>query len=226
MARYETELARLCAAVDGATLHSGYVSDELFDRWIVASDVVVLPYRNIWSSGVMERAGLFKRPVIATRVGGLAEQAAAQGDVQLVDDDAQLRAAMIERLPAGKDVPVDSWVEDRQQDGPTLRAALQAQVRQRAARSPLGRASALPAALPRDTVPPASSAPLRRLPRLGGPDTNHRRRSVRLVKRAVRKVTAFEIDPLVQQVNDLQAATVAALHQDVTPTSAEGRRTG
>src|SRR5690606_20462877 len=48
--RHARDLADLADGVDGATLHQGYVSDELFDRWIVAADVVVLPYRNIWSS--------------------------------------------------------------------------------------------------------------------------------------------------------------------------------
>src|SRR3546814_3813969 len=52
----------------------GYVSDEEFDRWLVAADCLVLPYREIWSSSVIERAGIYGVPVIATDVGGLAAQ--------------------------------------------------------------------------------------------------------------------------------------------------------
>lgn len=204
--RHHDHLATLCATVEGATLHSGYVSDELFDRWIVASDVVVLPYRNVWSSGVLERAGLFDRPVIATRVGGLAEQATARPDVRLVDDDLELRQAMAERLPERLRRRATSWA-DESLEGSDLHAELQARVRGRAVRSRVpagGNLAALAATS-------ARSAPLRRLPWLGPPDTGHARRPVRMVKRLLRRATAFEIDPLVQRVNELQAATIAAL---------------
>jgi glycosyltransferase involved in cell wall biosynthesis len=181
MVRYQRDLASLCASVDGATLHSGYVSDELFDRWIVASDVVVLPYRNIWSSGVMERAGLFGRPVIATRVGGLSEQATAQADVRLVEDDAELRAAMIERLPALDVTPTMGWSEVGA-EGPDLHAAVQARVRARAASRPSTGRRPRRVVATEETI--GASAPLRQLPALGVPDAWHARRPVRLADRA------------------------------------------
>ncbi len=90
-------LRRLQALVDstpGAELHGDFVTDELFDRWIVASDALILPYRAIWSSGVLERARLYGRTVIATAVGGLAEQASGLPGVRLVDNDFQLRKAV------------------------------------------------------------------------------------------------------------------------------------
>ncbi len=62
-------------------LREGYVSDDQFDTWILAADVVVLPYRYIWSSSVVERAELYDRPVIATDVGGLGSQVGKQGTV-------------------------------------------------------------------------------------------------------------------------------------------------
>lgn len=212
MVRYERDLTDLADTVHGATLHSGYVSDELFDRWIVAADVVVLPYRNIWSSGVMERAALFDRPVIATRVGGLAEQAAAQADVRLVDDDDELREAMIERLPVQGPTTTASWA-DEQLEGTDLRTGLQARVRQRASSRPSLTRFA-PAGV--RTTPTAAdvgrrSAPLRRLPHVGPADTNHGRWSVRLVKRLLRKATAFQVDPILHRLNELQNATVMAL---------------
>jgi glycosyltransferase involved in cell wall biosynthesis len=51
-----------------------YLSDEEFDTWIIASDVVVVPYREVWSSAVLARAKLFGKLVIAADAGGLSEQ--------------------------------------------------------------------------------------------------------------------------------------------------------
>jgi glycosyltransferase involved in cell wall biosynthesis len=89
---YRDELAELVEQTPGTHLHEGFVSDEQFDLWLVAADTVVLPYRHIWSSGVLERARLFHRPAIASRVGGLGDQAGE--DVRLVDTDLELMSAM------------------------------------------------------------------------------------------------------------------------------------
>lgn len=102
---YAEQLRDMADVTPGVALHLGYVSDELFDRWIVAADVVVLPYRSIWSSGVLERVRLFRRPMIATAVGGLPHQAAGQDDVTLVDTDDELRRAMWERAGAHERQP-------------------------------------------------------------------------------------------------------------------------
>lgn len=51
-----------------------FLSDEDFDTWITACDIMLIPYREIWSSGVLGRAKLFNKKVIASNVGGLAEQ--------------------------------------------------------------------------------------------------------------------------------------------------------
>lgn len=88
------ELRGLAAATPGADLREGYVDDETFDRWIVASDLLVLPYRAGWSSNVMERGLLYGKPVIMARVGGMAEQGTDRPNVTLVDDDAALVAAL------------------------------------------------------------------------------------------------------------------------------------
>jgi hypothetical protein len=159
---------------------------------------------------VLERAGLFGVPVIATRVGGLSEQAAAQADVRLVDDDAELRQAMIERLPVREIPPTMGWssagdVED-------LHAAVQERVRARAATRPAARSAGVRrSAAAQDPAAALSSAPLRRLGRLGPPDTNHRSRPVRVAKRLLRRATAWQVDPLLHQINELQSATVLAL---------------
>jgi glycosyltransferase involved in cell wall biosynthesis len=229
MVRHAKDLADLTETVDGATLHLGYVSDELFDRWIVAADVVVQPYRNIWSSGVMERAGLFGRPVIATRVGGLAEQAAAQADVRLVDDDDELRRAMIERLPLAELPATPSWAEELT-EGADLRADLQDRVRLRASSRPSltrsARAGGTTASAATRAEVGLRSAPLRRLPHVGPPDTNHGRRSVRLVKRILRKATAFQTDPILHRLNELQDATIKALEAETRAAETRAAGTG
>lgn len=97
---YRDGLAAQIASTPGAYLHEGYVSDQAFDEWLVAADAVVLPYRHIWSSGVLERAALYGTPVISTDVGNLAQQAGTRGSVTLVSDDQELAAAMREAVGA------------------------------------------------------------------------------------------------------------------------------
>ena len=63
-----------------------YLSDEDFDTWISASDVVIIPYREIWSSAVLGRAKLFDKLVIASDVGGLSDQL-TDNDVLFKNDD-------------------------------------------------------------------------------------------------------------------------------------------
>ncbi|MBD2045372.1 hypothetical protein H6F78_07135 [Coleofasciculus sp. FACHB-64] len=52
-----------------------FVSDEEFDMWLISSDYIILPYRQAWSSGVMERAKLYNKTLVVASVGGLNEQA-------------------------------------------------------------------------------------------------------------------------------------------------------
>ncbi len=101
-------LRKLAESDPRVTLHDGYVSDETFDRWIIASDVVVLPYRHIWSSGVAERADLYGRPVIATDVGGLAEQVSSSSRVvsdreELIRAMAQVCGAVVDSVDVASD---------------------------------------------------------------------------------------------------------------------------
>jgi glycosyltransferase involved in cell wall biosynthesis len=232
------ELDRLCAATPGAHLHEGFVSDELFDRWIIASDVVVLPYRHIWSSGVMERAALYERPVIATRVGGLAEQA---GDrlVSFVDDDAGLAAAMRSAVGVVGVREEPAW----DLDGDDLYTVVQAQVRERARRIRGGEVPFI-GGTPGATVPagpdgaagtPASgraTLPVRRLPAYSRPPATSLRPGVSQVKRGIRRLVSWEVEPVVHHQHLLQQAVaasldtleqrVAALESAVLPGSASG----
>lgn len=89
---YRDQLAEAAGRVPKVTLHDEYIDDESFDRWIVAADYIVAPYRTIWSSSLLARAALHDRPVIATDVGGLRDQARA-GDT-IVADDRELAQAI------------------------------------------------------------------------------------------------------------------------------------
>jgi len=205
------ELRRLASEIAGVHLHFGYVSDEAFDRWIVAADTVVLPYRHIWSSSVAERAALFGRPVIATRVGGLADQVGAMPGAVLVDDNTALAAAMARavggaasagptRRPAGW--PVEGGVE---------RSAVQEAVEARAAVVRGGPSSARSGSAGDRRRFAAPSAPLRRLRPLTPPAPVSARPGVSLLKRFARRVMAWEVDPLADQLNALQRATTEAI---------------
>ena len=219
---YLAELETLVAATEGTHLHAGFVSDELFDRWIVAADVIVLPYRSIWSSGVLERAALYDRAVIATDVGGLSEQAGHRNLVTLVsnsDNDAELRAAMW--AAAGERIAQTAVAEDPWPvEGPDLHRRVQEQVRIRAARARGSRVwsgvsaggAGSPAAGQLAKVS-AATAPLRRVPVAALPPTSSGRSSSALVKRVVRRLTAWQLEPLVGEINALRAACIEAVER-------------
>lgn len=176
-------------------LHEGYVSDEEFDRWIVASDVVVLPYREIWSSGVAERAALYERAVIVTDVGGLADQ--VEPPSRVVHDEAGLVAAMSEAAGVGASATVQPL------GAGSDAASIQQQLEERAEAlrrwyNPLGDAGSRserpevrireePLALPRV---PAGLDP----------------KAVAL--RVVRRLTRWQLDPVVRYVNALRDQVV------------------
>ena len=213
---YLDDLRKLVADTPGVHLHDGYVSDELFDVWVVAADTLVLPYRFIWSSGVMERAELYERPVIATRVGGLHGQAGP--NVTLVDDEHALAAAIRASAGIAAAVPVRlpaaPWpVTPVVPGGPPDRLAIQAEIRQRAAAATAAHPRS--ARVARSRVP-AESAPesLRDIRLLDPPSPASSRLSAEVVKRAIRKLTAWEIDPVVHQLNIVHDTAARALERD------------
>ncbi len=219
-AGHRRELEALAAQIPGVHLHVGFVSDEAFDRWIVAADTVVLPYRHIWSSSVAERARLYHRPVIATRVGGLADQIGEVPGNVVVDDNAGLAAAMAATVGAERPAAsAATW----HFDGTVDRAAVQAEVDRRAAaqrgtwvqaRTTDGQAAA--------PVPHVAS-PLRRLRPVPPPPATSARPGVSTIKRLIRRLIAWEVDPLREQLVDLQrAATQAAETTDARLDEVDG----
>ncbi len=73
--RYVDELRKVANGRANVHFIESFVSNEDFDTWIRASDCIVLPYIEIWSSAVLGRAKLLDRPAIVSAVGGLADQA-------------------------------------------------------------------------------------------------------------------------------------------------------
>ena len=203
---YVEQLRALVDATEGVRLHEGYVSDEFFDVWIVASDILVLPYRWIWSSSVCERAALYERPVIATRVGGL--EAQLPPGSHLVADDEELAEVMWSAADvAPRSAVPEAWPQDSDRD------AVMRMIRTRAAarrRNQIGDAEV------------ETSASVRRLLPLSLPDPRSANPLVGLVKRVVRRLTQWEINPIIHQVNHLQRVVVDALEDPERPKRADG----
>jgi glycosyltransferase involved in cell wall biosynthesis len=217
------QLKSMSAATPGANLHEGFVTDELFDRWIVASDTVVLPYRSIWSSGVLERALLYERPVITTDVGGLDQQTRDRDLVTVVRDDAELLRAMGDAI--GLHDPGAVWGDSSGSwaapgGGTRTRDEIQSEIRRRAA---VLRGAPSSAALGGyGTTSPSranetASAPVRNVHPLGIPKPLSRRLGARLgaktMKRVAWKMTAWEIEPIIHQVNSLREAAIKAIER-------------
>jgi glycosyltransferase involved in cell wall biosynthesis len=53
--------------------HAEFIPDAEIEKYFIASDVVVLPYRRISHSGILHIAYSFGKPVIATNVGDFEE---------------------------------------------------------------------------------------------------------------------------------------------------------
>jgi glycosyltransferase involved in cell wall biosynthesis len=212
---YRDELAELVARTPGAHLHDEYVSDWLFDVWLVAADVVVLPYRYIWSSGVLERAKQYDRPVIATRVGGMEGQAS---DVtQLVDDDRALRRALwaaAGAVEAASERPVQHWPVDHAAVGEVDRSEVQGEIRRRAAADRThATVHTLEVQGVGDREAADASAPLRNVPLFAVPPPVSARRSSRFAKRVVHRLAYWLVAPVIEQLNDLRAAAIASVER-------------
>lgn len=191
------DLKDLAAATPGATVHAGFVSDRRFDEWILAADTIVLPYRTIWSSGVIERARLYGTPVIATRVGGLEAQAGGAG-ATLVDTDDELVSAMAAALARHHGAPVSpttaaAWEPIVAPGAAADRDAVQAALRRRAG-------------VRAEVARPSPGGGPSRPTRLALPQPDSASPLGRLAKRLVHRLTYWQVAPIVHHVNELQRA--------------------
>lgn len=87
---YLNELKKLIEPDSRIELRYGYLSDLDFDTWLKASDYVILPYKEIWSSGVGARASTLGTPIIARDLPNLKSQMRNKQDVVYFEDVAGL----------------------------------------------------------------------------------------------------------------------------------------
>ncbi len=166
---------------------------------------------------MFERAALYGRAVIATQVGGLAHQAGGREGVTLVSDDVELRAAMWAAVGRTASVDRTPWPEEASD----LRAAVQAEVTRRGS-AQHGQAMVGPGGPDPDVPNPEvaawaerswASTALRRVAAAAVPPVPVSRRPRLAVKRAIRRATAWQVEPVAHQVNALRAATLDAVER-------------
>ncbi len=222
IATYVADLAARCGRTANATLHEGYVSDVDFDRWLQAADAVVLPYREIWSSGVLERARLFGVTIVASDLPQLRDQAPPEtlfvGDVdELAVVMDKLRSAAGGADRPGRQAPDEPGLVEPGAAAPTPepwavdprapdRIDLQRQISERARTTVIGgtgvdvddhgrrAVDALLALGPSPRVEPVSARP-----------------GVAPVKRVIARLTNWRIDPVADRLEALQRATTEAV---------------
>ncbi len=189
---YLALLHRLARGHPGIHLHESYVNDVLFDQWILGCDVVVLPYRQIWSSSVVERAALYGRPAIITPVGGLPDQ--ARPDTVVVRNEEEMVVAMagLAGVPAPQATPEPQHPGDPHDEMQRLVSARGAALRHWyeplagwSTRQGLSTAQIPALSLP---LPPRAITPKA------------------IVLRTVHRLTRWELWPIVDHVNQLRFA--------------------
>ena len=227
IAGYVDRLRGRCAEVANATLHERFVSDVEFDLWLQAADWVVLPYREIWSSGVLERARLFGTPVLASDLPQLRDQA-PPGTVFFGDVD-ELSVAMdkLHSEAAGSGpTPVEGavgptggtdrgaaprpvaapWTVDAVRPD---RAAIQRQIVGRARATAISETAG--GRRPGDGRRPVDG--LLALGPLHRPQPTSARPGVAPVKRLIDRLIGWQVDPLASRLEALQRATIEAVAQ-------------
>lgn len=87
---YRRDFLELVATLPRVSFVEGKVSDELFDTWLAAADLVILPYLEIWSSGVGARAELMKARILARDLPYLRDQFASYAKASFFKDSDDL----------------------------------------------------------------------------------------------------------------------------------------
>ncbi len=86
------------AALEGVRVENRWVPEAEIANLLAWADAVVLPYREASQSGVVGAALAAGRPVVATSVGGLAEQLAGESLARLSAPEPEALAACLARL--------------------------------------------------------------------------------------------------------------------------------
>jgi glycosyltransferase involved in cell wall biosynthesis len=109
------ELARL-RALPGVTVENRWVPEDEIGALLAWSDALVLPYREASQSGVAAIALAAGRHVIATEVGGIAEQLGQAPLARLVPTDVAALAAALRALAAAPPSAAAAPAPDRWPD--------------------------------------------------------------------------------------------------------------
>lgn len=86
---YGQQLVEQATAVKGIVLHQGFIDDHLIPVYLSAADVVILPFKDILTSGSLILAMSFDRPIIAPRMPGIAETLGTASDLLYAPQDEQ-----------------------------------------------------------------------------------------------------------------------------------------
>jgi beta-1,4-mannosyltransferase len=102
---YAQELRRRAAAVPGVQVRAAFIPDAELPAYLAAADLVILPYRNVLTSGMLLCALSYARPVVAPAFGPVRElvRDGQEGLLFAPGDDDALRAAL-ERALAHSDL--------------------------------------------------------------------------------------------------------------------------
>lgn len=102
--RWRDEVAAMAASHERIHLMMGYIAPENLQAFVLSADLIVLPFREILTSGSLLMALSFGRPVVAPRAGCVAEWEGTAG-VFLYDPDGRdgddLGAALRRALATG-----------------------------------------------------------------------------------------------------------------------------
>ena len=155
---------------------------------------------------------------------------AGVADVVSVDDEEQRSALVAAGLSAGRVTVDDSMahpVLGHGRDLPawsgTTREALQRDVRRRAAVVREAREARESGAAGRTAGRSSASLPLREIAPLGHAPIRSPKPGVAYVKRLVRKLVAWQLDPIIQHINRLHRATLDSLERAATERSDSSR---
>jgi glycosyltransferase involved in cell wall biosynthesis len=94
----ESGALRILRGLPGVSVENRWVPEDEVGTLLAWSDAVVLTHREASQSGVVAAALAAKRWIVATRVGGIAEQLRGQAGAVLCDVDGQSVAAGVRRL--------------------------------------------------------------------------------------------------------------------------------
>ncbi len=195
------ELESKVSGSENCHLHVGYVSDADFDTWIQAADCVVLPYREIWSSSVLERAKLFERPTIVSSVGGLADQGSAE--TRVISSELELEAEMRKVY--------DSWANENKMESSSGVMMEPNEVNSGADLVSKLKQTAGASAPKPSTVRSNSRSKLENFPKLQRPSSISTSRLRSRMKSSVLKLIDWQVAPVASHVDGFQKATTSTV---------------